>query len=212
MQLFQNAFNRNLNLLPKDGCVNYYGQIFDAEEDKLYFEVLLNEIHWRHDEIMIFGKKIITKRKVAWYGDEEFEYTYSKTTKKALPWTMALAEIKKKIEYETGEKFNSCLLNLYHNGNEGMGWHSDAEKDLEENAAIASISFGASRKFIFKHKATKEKIELLLENGSLLLMKNTTQKRYFKGFLNLRKKWNLLIFVRFSFAAPQILVSYLLFA
>lgn len=178
MQLFQNEIDSKQNLLPKDGCVNYYGQIFNSEQSEEYWSKLLNEIDWRHDEIMLFGKKIITKRKVAWYGEKPFEYTYSKTTKKALPWTKTLAEIKHEIEFRTKETFNSCLLNLYHNGNEGMGWHSDAEKDLQENAAIASLSFGATRKFVFKHKESKEKVELLLENASLLLMKDITQKHW----------------------------------
>lgn len=178
MQLFQNELDQTQNLLPQDGCVNYYGQIFTSTEAEEYWNLLINDIEWRHDEIMLFGKKIITKRKVAWYGEKPFEYTYSKTTKRALLWTKTLAEIKHKVELKTGETFNSCLLNLYHNGNEGMGWHSDAEKDLVENAAIASLSFGAKRKFVLKHKETKEKVELHLETASLLLMKGITQKHW----------------------------------
>src|SRR5690606_26310789 len=98
---------------------------------------------WRNDEAIIFGRKIITKRMVAWYGDKSYEYSYSNTTKYALPWTSELLELKKYAEQKTGETFNSCLLNLYHNGNEGMAWHSDAEKDLKKDGAIASVSFGA---------------------------------------------------------------------
>ena len=130
---------------------------------------------WKNDEAIICGKKILTKRKVAWYGDEPFDYTYSKTTKKALPWTPELLQLKKIIEEKTEEKFNSCLLNLYHNGSEGMAYHSDAERDLKKNGAIASVSFGAERKFLFKHKITQEKVEIFLENGSLLVMKEQTQ-------------------------------------
>lgn len=178
MQLFSEHFDSNQNLLPKDGCVNYFGQIFSSAESQKYLNKLLKDIAWRHDEIMLFGKKIITKRKVAWYGDNEFEYTYSNATKKALAWTRLLAEIKLKTELITGENFNSCLLNLYHNGSEGMGWHSDSEKDLELNAAIASISFGSKRKFVFKHKVTKEKVEFHLEDASLLLMKGNTQTNW----------------------------------
>jgi alkylated DNA repair dioxygenase AlkB len=112
---------------------------------------------------------------VAWYGDRDFEYTYSNTTKRALPWTKELLELKAILENRTGEKFNSCLLNLYHNGDEGMAWHSDGEKDLKANGAIASLSFGAERKFSFKHKKTKETVKVILEHGSLLVMKDTTQ-------------------------------------
>src|SRR5699024_7452569 len=140
----------------------------NQKEADYYLDALLNTIEWKNDETVIFGKKIITKRKVAWYAEKPFEYTYSKTTKTALPWTKELLELKNNIEQETGETFNSCLLNLYHNGEEGMGWHCDAETNLKKNGAIASISFGAERKFVFKHKTTQEKVELVLENGSLL--------------------------------------------
>src|SRR5690606_857075 len=122
--------------------------------------------------------RIITKRKVAWYGDKPYEYTYSNTTKHARYWTADLLELKKLIETETGERFNSCLLNLYHNGDEGMAWHSDGEDDLRKNGAIGSLSFGAERKFAFKHKETKEKVEFVLEHGSLLVMKDTTQSHW----------------------------------
>ena len=93
----------------------------------------------------------------------------------ALPWTNELRVLKKMVEKETGENFNSCLLNLYHDGSEGMAWHSDGETDLEKNGAIASLSFGAERKFCFKHKKTKETVSLILQHGSLLVMKDETQ-------------------------------------
>lgn len=173
--LFDLILNPDQNLLPRDGTVNYYGKIFTKEEaDKLY-DYLFNEIPWKSDEAVIFGKLIETKRKVAWFGDENFEYTYSGRTKNALPWTTELLQLKAECEKYTGEKFNSCLLNLYHDGNEGMAYHSDGEKDLKKNGAIASLTFGAERKFLFKHKTTKEKVELVLEHGSLLVMKDETQ-------------------------------------
>ena len=175
MSLFDNNSDPNINFLPHDGTVNYYGKILSKDEADRFQQALLNTIQWRNDEAVIFGKKILTKRKVAWYGDEEFKYTYSKMTKTALPWTAELLELKKICEAETGEIFNSCLLNLYHSGDEGMAWHSDAEKDLMKNGAIGSMSLGAERKFAFKHKSTGEKIELMLEHGSLLVMKNETQ-------------------------------------
>ncbi|QOW10784.1 alpha-ketoglutarate-dependent dioxygenase AlkB [Kaistella flava (ex Peng et al. 2021)] len=175
MELFENRPDPEFNLLPQDGAVNYYGKIFSQEQADYFYNKLLHTIEWKNDEAIIFGKKIVTKRKVAWYGEENFEYTYSKTTKNALPWTKELLELKNTIEEKTGETFNSCLLNLYHDGNEGMAYHSDGEKDLKKNGAIASLSFGAERRFSFKHKTTKEKVELLLENGSLLMMAGTTQ-------------------------------------
>lgn len=175
MDLFENLIDKTKNYLPKDGTVNYYGRLFLTAEANCYFDKLLNTIEWRNDEAVIFGKKIITKRKVAWYGEKPFEYTYSNITKFALPWTKELLDIKAVIEKETSETFNSCLLNLYHSGEEGMAWHSDGEKDLKKNGAIASLTFGAERKFAFKHKQTGEKIELILEHGSLLVMKDITQ-------------------------------------
>jgi alkylated DNA repair dioxygenase AlkB len=178
MDLFNPETDETTNLLPKDGTVNYYGKLFSREDSNRYLDVLLNTIEWKNDEAIIFGKLILTKRKVAWYGDSGFEYTYSNTTKKALPWTKELLELKAIIEQETGETFNSCLLNLYHSGEEGMAWHSDAEKDLKKNGAIGSVSFGAERKFAFKHKETKETVSLILEHGSLLVMKDTTQTHW----------------------------------
>jgi alkylated DNA repair dioxygenase AlkB len=178
MDLFSNEIDSSKNLLPKDGVVNYYGKLLSNISANQYFDSLMNTIEWKNDEAIIYGKRIITKRKVAWYGDKPFEYTYSNTTKYALSWTNELLELKMIIERETGETFNSCLLNLYHNGDEGMAWHSDAEKDLKKNGAIGSLSFGAERKFAFKHKQTNDKVELILEHGSLLVMKDTTQTHW----------------------------------
>lgn len=166
------------NLLPRDGETSYFGKIYSQKEANDHLETLLHSIEWQHDEVFIFGKKIVTKREVAWYGDREFEYTYSKITRKALMWAPELLAIKSYVEESCGETFNSCLLNLYHTGEEGMGWHSDAERDLKKDGAIASLSFGAERKFVFKHKRTKQTVSLNLENGSLLIMKGATQRHW----------------------------------
>lgn len=175
MDLFNPILDTNKNLLPFDGTVNYYGKILTKNQADDYYQILLNTIEWQNDEPILFGKKIITKRKVAWYGEKAFEYSYSNTTKYALFWTKALLELKQYVEEKSGESYNSCLLNLYHNGSEGMAWHSDGETDLKKDGAIASLSFGAERKFAFKHKQSKIKVELILESGSLLVMKDTTQ-------------------------------------
>lgn len=166
------------NILSKDGQVDYYGKIFSVQEAEDYFNELWHNIDWVHDQAIIYGKRIVTKRKVAWYGDQAYRYTYSNTTKSALPWTAELLELKAIIERKTRENFNSCLLNLYHDGEEGMAWHSDDEKDLKKNGAIGSLSFGAERKFSLKHKTTKETTSVLLENGSLLVMKGETQSHW----------------------------------
>lgn len=178
MSLFELEWDRSKNHLPYEGTVLYFGKIFSKEQSDLYYQSLLENIDWRPDEAVIFGKRITTKRKVAWYADRAFEYTYSNITKLALPWTSELVELKKIVEQETGETYNSCLLNLYHDGNEGMAWHSDGEKDLKKDGTIASLTFGAERKFSFKHKKDKTKIDLILEHGSLMVMKDTTQTHW----------------------------------
>jgi alkylated DNA repair dioxygenase AlkB len=175
MDLFRQSIERPDNLLPKEGVAKYYGVLIPPATADDYLNRLLINIEWKNDEAVIYGKRITTKRKVAWYADQPFEYTYSKTTKRALPWTNELLQLKALVEKRTDEQFNSCLLNLYHDGSEGMAWHSDGEKDLEKNGAIGSLSFGAERKFSFKHKASKESVSLVLEHGSLLVMQGRTQ-------------------------------------
>lgn len=163
------------NLLPSDGIVLYHGPIIPQTTADQFYQGLLSEVDWQNDQAKVFGKTITTKRKVAWYADKPFPYTYSNTTKTALPWLPVLLDIKAIVQAASRETFNSCLLNLYHDGNEGMAWHSDAEKELKAEAAIASVSFNAERKFAFKHKTTKETLSLVLEHGSLLVMKGKTQ-------------------------------------
>jgi alkylated DNA repair dioxygenase AlkB len=169
---------RIINLLYRDGIVNYYGKIMTSLEANRYFELLSNNILWENDKAIIFGKSIVTKRKVAWYGDTEYLYTYSNSTKQALSWTKELLGLKQMIENVSGSNYNSCLLNLYHNGNEGIAWHSDDEESLGKNNNIASLSLGAERKFLFKHKLTKQIVSILLEHGSLLVMKGSTQTNW----------------------------------
>jgi len=178
LDLFNTVINTDQNLLPYDGTVNYFGKLFSKQEADHYFDVLMNTVEWKNDEAFIMGKHIITKRKVAWYGDEAYSYTYSNKSKLALPWTKELLELKKISEEQTGVIYNSCLLNLYHNGDEGMAYHSDDEKALAKDSAIASLSFGAERRFLFKHKQSKETITLFLEHGSLLVMKDETQTNW----------------------------------
>ncbi|MEN8912409.1 MAG: alpha-ketoglutarate-dependent dioxygenase AlkB [Polaribacter sp.] len=173
-------FNTSLinNILPFDGITNYHGKILNSQQCAFFYEAFMRTIQWKNDEAFIFGKHIITKRKVAWYGESEFSYTYSKVTKRAMLFTEELLNLKKIIEKESNATYNSCLLNLYHTGEEGMAWHSDDEKMLKKNGEIASVTLGAARKFSFKHKETKQKVDVLLESGSLLVMKDTTQTHW----------------------------------
>lgn len=166
------------SVLLKDGEVNYYGKVFTPEGAAALLTNLLKSIAWEHDVVMMFGKRIVTKRKVAWYGDAGFEYTYSKITRKALPWTPELVELRDMAAALSGATYNSCLLNLYHDGNEGMGWHSDDERSIVRDSAIASISLGAERTFSFKHKVSGQTVSVLLEAGSFLIMQGTTQTNW----------------------------------
>ena len=167
-----------IDVLPYDGDVTYFGPLFDSEDADRYLQALLTDIDWQPDQAMIFGKCITTKRHVAWYADQPYTYTYSKIQKTAQPWLPVLLAIKHAVEHHIGETFNSCLLNLYHDGSEGMSWHSDGEKDLVERGTIASVSFGAERMFAFKHKVSKESHKLGLAPGSLLVMKGSTQQHW----------------------------------
>lgn len=178
MDLFEQIDRTPVNLLPQDGTVHYHGCIMSqAQADEMY-QQLWEKIQWQNDQAVIYGKTITTKRKVAWYADKPFSYTYSKVTKTALPWIPILKQLKDLAEKHSGECYNSCLLNLYHDGSEGMAWHSDGEKELKKDGAIASLSFGATRKFAFKHKQSKETVSIILEPGSLLVMKGTTQTHW----------------------------------
>ena len=185
-----NLFNTSdslQNLLPKNGEAIYFGKIMTQQEADFYLQGLLQDINWQHDEVKIFGKQIITKRKVAWYADGGVFYTYSNSTKTGLNWTNELLKLKTLIEEITKETYNSCLLNLYHNGDEGMGWHSDDEKSIVKDSAIASVSFGAERKFVLKHKKTSETVSQYLADGSLLLMKGETQSYWLHALAKTKK-------------------------
>lgn len=178
MQLSFDAFDNHMNLLPYDGELIYVDNCLEVKNAYYFFEKLLNTIRWEHDEFHMYGKKVISKRKVAWYGSKEFDYGYSGIHRKAKPWTKELSELKEIVENESSDTFNSCLLNLYHNGSEGMGWHSDNEKELKRGATIASLSLGSPRKFSCKHIKTKETVSLTLQHGSLLLMRDKIQEHW----------------------------------
>jgi len=167
------------NLLPKDGIAIYHGVVFNEKEANQVCKELLDTIPWKQDEVVMFGKKIMTKRKVAWYADAGITYTYAGVKKLGLQWTDTLLEIKQKVEAITGATYNACLLNLYHEGEEGMGWHRDNEKEIIPESSIASLSFGAVRKFAFKHTISNERLDIELENGSLLDMKGAIQGHWY---------------------------------
>lgn len=175
------------NILTRDGEVFYIPDVFEQNTSAQFLAALISEIHWQQDKVKIFGKTYITSRKTAWYADGDLSYTYSGIKRTPHLWSPALLAIRDRIEQCTGIRFNACLLNLYHNGEEGMGWHSDDEQELGQMPEIVSVSFGASRRFDFKHKLTAEKISVMLENGSVLWMRGTCQT-YWKHALPKTKK------------------------
>jgi alkylated DNA repair dioxygenase AlkB len=177
LQLFENEPTIK-NLLPYDGEVNYYGKIYDTDSSNILFEKLLQTINWQNDEVKLFGITHITARKMAWFSENNRPYKYAGRMKYAAPFTKELLDIKTKVESLTGETYDSCLANLYHTGQEGMGWHADNEAEIVKNSAIASISLGAERMFHFKHRSENEKLKFNLENGSLIVMKGAIQQHW----------------------------------
>lgn len=174
------------NLLPYGGEVYDFGCVYDAKTAQVICDYLLANTPWAHDEyIKTFGtgadietKHIFTDRKVAWYANTAQTYAYAGSTKEAYAFSPAITKLKAKVELVTGASFNACLLNLYHTGLEGMTWHSDSESEMLHGAPIASLSFGAARKFMLKHKKTKERIDLWLAPGQLIVMQGTTQTHW----------------------------------
>lgn len=167
----------------KDGRAEYFNRFFEKDESDALFTNLLNSLVWEADQVKMFGRLVTTTRKVAWVGDPECCYTYSGIQKTPQTWTDELLQIKHKLEQFTGHAYNSCLLNLYHTGTEGMGWHCDDEKELDKNVPIASLSLGARRKFAFRHKQDKTTVSVFLEHGSLLIMQPPIQEYWHHSLL-----------------------------
>jgi alkylated DNA repair dioxygenase AlkB len=153
----------------------YIPNFFSKGESDVYFNALMEEINWKQESMHIYGKTLDFPRLTAWYGDNDKPYSFSGITLKPERWTPTLLEIKQHIETKAQVVFNSVLLNLYRNGNDSISWHTDAEKELGSNPIIASVNFGATRKFQLRHNTTNEKIELNLSHGSLLIMKGELQ-------------------------------------
>ena len=173
--------DKNSSLIKADNLsVKYIENFFDFDQSQLYMKHLTNDIKWKREKIRMWGREIVTKKRIAWYADEGKSYTYSGSTFHPDQWNELLLEIKKYVEQYIKFQFNSVLLNEYPNGKVGMGWHSDDERELGIDPIIASLSFGANRDFIFKHKTDKrfENIKIHLKSGSLLLMLGSTQHHW----------------------------------
>lgn len=154
-----------------------YREQFFTQADALY-QQLWHEIEWRQDTISMYGKPVLIPRLNAWYGDADAHYSYSGLQLTPLPWTPALLTVKKQVERYIGESFNSVLANCYRDGNDSVAWHSDDEFELGKQPLIASVSFGATRRFVLKHRKDKKlsPVNLELSSGSLLIMQGSTQQ------------------------------------
>lgn len=170
--------NNKVEIITIDGYVSLYENLFDPEDSQHLLLELLKNITWQQENIKRFGQSIPLPRLTAWYGDAGKSYTYSGITMNPLIWTRPLLLIKNKIEKITKHRFNSVLLNQYRHGKDSVAWHSDDEPELGKEPIIASVSFGATRQFMLKHKFKAEikPITLNLNSGSLLLMKGKTQE------------------------------------
>jgi alkylated DNA repair dioxygenase AlkB len=164
------------SLLMPDGDVIIYRALFNEKESNQLFSELYDNTNWKQETIKLYGKLVPIPRLTAWYGDSGKSYTYSKIAMSPEPWTPTLLALKSKIEVLSRVEFNSVLLNLYRNGTDSVAWHSDDEPELGENPVIGSVSFGGTRRFVFRHKYRKElKKEVDLTHGTFLLMKGATQ-------------------------------------
>jgi len=159
-----------------DAEIIYFPKFFSEEEANALFKELLEKTPWQQDEITVYGKKHLQPRLTALYGNEGKPYSYSNITMQPHYWTPTLQKIKNLVENPAETNFTTVLLNYYRNGNDGNGWHADNEKELGINPIIASLSLGVERNFQLKHNIdATQKLNIVLENGSLLLMKGATQ-------------------------------------
>ncbi|HET7204767.1 MAG TPA: alpha-ketoglutarate-dependent dioxygenase AlkB [Steroidobacteraceae bacterium] len=158
--------------------VRLWPQAFAPDRADALFLVLRHDVEWQQEHVLVFGERRLVPRLVAWHGDPGTSYVYSGTSHEARPWTEALVDIRQVAEMLTGHRYNSVLLNLYRGGHDGMGWHADDEPELGHNPAIASVSFGATRRFKLRHRKHRSVTALDLGHGSLLSMAGTTQHRY----------------------------------
>lgn len=171
-----------------NGTIEYFPFYLSENADQ-YFDQLAKNLKWNSPEISIFGKQIQIPRMQAFYGDIGISYKYSRTTFEAIPWDSTLKEIRDKISKETGAKYNCVLCNYYRNGMDYMALHSDDEPELQKNPTIASLSLGNSRIFQVRSKIDKEKkIEFILNNGDLLVMRDEFQEYWQHGIKKTRKK------------------------
>tara|TARA_B100001248_G_C27399224_1_gene468535 strand:+ start:10701 stop:11327 length:627 start_codon:yes stop_codon:yes gene_type:complete len=164
-----------------DAKINYWPRFFTAREANLLLRSLIEQIPWKQNKIRFYGKESLVPRLESWHGEPGIRYAYSGIEMEAKPWTQDLLTIKSAIEQVSSTTYNSVLINYYRDGKDRVAWHSDDEKELGRNPVIGSVSLGAQRKFKLRHKQFKEnglKHDILLQNGSFLLMHGATQHHW----------------------------------
>ena len=175
LDMFAPAPDYNKTIKITNGEYIYIPNFYEKTMANYYLQQLTNTIEWKQESMNMYGKQILFPRLTSWYGENDKPYSFSGITLQPHPWSKELLEIKEKIDQIANVNFNSVLLNRYRDGNDSISWHTDAEKELGINPVIASVNFGAERKFQLKHKNTDEKIEIILKHGSLLIMKGELQ-------------------------------------
>lgn len=173
----ESSKNKAISIFGNNRDVLYYNNfLLKTEADHLY-QKLLTDLDWQQHPIRMFGKTMLQPRLIAWYGDIDTQYSYSQTTLVAKGWTADLKQIQEALMHRFQLNFNAVLANLYRDGQDSMGWHSDNEKELGRQPVIASISLGTPRTLQFRQKGnSKTKTSIVLESGSLLLMQGNTQE------------------------------------
>ncbi|MCW8090531.1 alpha-ketoglutarate-dependent dioxygenase AlkB family protein [Alteromonas sp. ASW11-130] len=201
--LFENSTNEGESLPLPDANVTYYANwLAHAEADQL-LDVLRKEIAWQQEKVQLYGKQHWVPRLQAWHGDPDCIYRYSGLTLKPEPWVFPLLSLKQRCESVTGSRYNSVLLNWYRHGQDSMGLHADNEPELGNQPVIASVTLGAERPFIFKHRTTSQRHSLTLEHGSLLIMAGRTQQYYLHGISKTAKPVGDRINLTFRYIYPQ---------
>jgi alkylated DNA repair dioxygenase AlkB len=162
-----------------EGAARLWPSAFPPEEAARLFDELRRTIDWQQESILMFGRRVLVPRLVAWHGDPGTTYTYSGTLHHPGPWTAPLARIRDRVAELCSARFNAVLLNLYRDGRDGMGWHADDEAELGRDPVIASVSLGSTRRFCLRHRRRRDlKIDVSLAHGSLLCMSGPTQHHW----------------------------------
>jgi alkylated DNA repair dioxygenase AlkB len=178
LNLFEPPLNDFEPVKIENGEYIFVSEFFTKDEADLYLETFSKNIAWKQEEMKMYGKTIKFPRLTAWYGENDKTYSFSGVTLQPNPWSEELLTIKEKIEPLCSENFNSVLLNMYRDGNDSISWHTDAEKELGRNPVIASVNFGTQRTFQLRHTETKERIDIHLSHGSLLIMQGELQHHW----------------------------------